>query len=162
LATKLSDRGPKKSSKYSSKQKTANNQPPKKRDSLASPMEMKPSVAVSKATRQIVTKAWSHMGDPKRSNKKTNQLKTMRPLGGLTVYQPMDPYRQQQRNLFRLIMKMVPQINRANKLIQKLVATEYTTTVSPRLDQEILEEKLDFNGVNFGIIIYIQGETTHQ
>lgn len=139
MATKVSNIGPRKSRK----QKTANIQPVKKKDSLAAPSETKPSVAVSKARNQIVTKLWTHKQDPRRGAKADSKLKDMRPLGGLQVYQPVDPYRQGQRNLFRLIMKMVPQINRANKLIQKLVATEYTTTISPRLDQEIVEEKLD-------------------
>lgn len=139
MATKIQDKGPKRSSR----KKEANIQPTKKSDSLSAPMEMKPSVAVSRASRQIVTKLWAHKQDPKRGAKADEKLKKMRPLGGLQVYQPVDPYRQGQRNLFRLIMKMVPQINRANKLIQKLVATEYTTTIMPRLDKEMEEEKLE-------------------
>lgn len=126
------------------RQKVANIQPQKKRDSLQKNYgEIKPSVAVSKVTRSIISKAWGMKGDPRKSSKKTKVPKEMRPLGGLQVYQPVDPYKQQKRNLFRIIMKMVPQVNRANKLIQKLVATEYTTTIVPRLDQELDEKELE-------------------
>ena len=128
--------------KTTSKQKKANIQPKKKSDSLSAPLEMTPSVAVSKASRKIVSQAWKK-GNPRSKGKEDTNLNSMRPLGGLTVYQPVDPYKANQRNLFRLIMKNVPQINRANKLIQKLVVTEYTTTVIPRLQKEMEEEKLE-------------------
>lgn len=120
-----------------------NTQPGKKFDSLAAPSEIKPSVRASKVHRVIATKQWVHKQDPRRGAKTDRKLKEMRPLGGLQVYQPVDPYRQNQRNLFRLVMKMVPQINRANKLIQKLVATEYTTTIMPRIDKEMSEEDIE-------------------
>lgn len=126
------------------KQKSANIQPVKKRDSLAAPLEMKPSVAVSKSHNKITTKLWKRdSGMDPGKGKKNLDVSKMRPLGGLNVVQPVDPYRAPQRNMFRLIMKMVPQINRANKLIQKLVVTEFTTTVMPRLDKEIDEDKLE-------------------
>jgi len=135
----------KKSTKQT-RQKSAkqNIQPAKKSDSLAAPLEMKSSVAVSKARNQITTKLWKRDSgmDPRRG-KRNKDVSNMRPLGGLNVVQPVDPYRAQQRNLFRLIMKMVPQINRANKLIQKLVVTEFTTTVMPRLHKEMPEDKLE-------------------
>ena len=126
------------------KQKSANIQPVKKKDSLAPKFgEIKPSVAASKVMRNIVSKAWGRKTDPRRNKKIDPDLKKMRPLGGFQVYKPVDPYRQNQRNLFRLIMKMVPQINRANKLIQKLVVSEYTTTILPRMDKTIDNEKLE-------------------
>lgn len=126
-----------------SRQKSANNQPPKKRDSISPKFgEIKPSVAASKVHRSIATKMWNTKTDPRKGAKPDKRMDGKRPLGGLQVYQPVDPYRNNKRNLFRMIMKMVPQINRANKLIQKLVATDYTTTILPRLDQIIDDEKL--------------------
>ena len=128
-------------SKTKPRQRSANNQPVKKPDSLQRNYgEIKPTVRASKAIRAIVTKEWKT--NPTARGKPKN-MKGLRPLGGLQVYQPVDPYRSNQRNLFRIIMKMVPQINRANKLIQKLVATEYTTSVLPRLDKEIHDNALD-------------------
>jgi len=134
--------------KKKSKQRSAkeNVQPTKKGDSLVPNGEIKPSVRASKAKNVITTKAWTRKSDPKKSNvsnKDEDDINRMRPLGGLQVYQPVDPYRSNQRNLFRLIMKMVPAINRANKLIQKLVVTEYETTTIPRMEKEMKEEKLE-------------------
>lgn len=129
---------------YLANQKKANIQPPKKPDSLVPNGEIKPSVAVSKAKNMITTKLWSrNIHNPRRNPKKDEDINNMRPLGGLQVYQPVDPYKSNQRNIFRLVMKLVPQINRANKLIQKLVVTEYTTTTIPRIDKEMKEEKLE-------------------
>lgn len=131
--------------KKSTKQKNAkqNIQPGKKPDSLVPDGQIKPSARASKASRTITTKLWKKPNDPRRAAKKDDRLKPMRPLGTLQVYQPVDPYKPQQRNLFRIIMKNVPQINRSNKLIQKLVVTEYTTNMMPRFEKEMELAKLE-------------------
>ncbi len=61
---------------------------------------------------------------------------------GLQVWAPVDPYTTIQRDEFRLAMKN-PYVNRANILIAKLVCGQgYTTTVVPRLDEDIDESLL--------------------
>lgn len=129
--------------KKSTRQKKANTQPVKKNDSLSTKFQIKPSVAASKAQNKIILEHWNKNRSPRDSgSKKHGMPKSMRPLGGLQVYEPVDPYKSNERSLFRLILKMVPQINRSNKLIQKLVATEYTTTILPRMDKEVKDEAL--------------------
>lgn len=99
-------------------------------------------IAVSKTSREIQTPGWNPKDPrPKGSvlEKKVNS-QSMRPLGGLIVYPAYDPYRPQQRAMFRAIHTKIPWILRANTIIEKLVAGNgYTTSIEPREDKEIKE-----------------------
>jgi hypothetical protein len=103
---------------------------------------VKPSVAVEKVSRVLDVGTWN-VYDPRKHSQKKQLDATMRPLGGLYIYPAVDPYRPQQRAMFRAIMTKLSWVLRANVIIQKLVAGQgYTTETYPREDKEIRESEL--------------------
>lgn len=127
------------------KKKTSKKQRSAKADTLATPAELRPSLAAQKSQRKIIHKKWGRKNPvPSKDDRENIQLdENMRPLGGMTVYPTADPYTSDERQTWRLIRKKVPQINRANNLIRKLVATAWTTEIHPMEDKNISPEQLE-------------------
>jgi len=93
--------------------------------------------------------AWAKQGLMRPQNKRglpasnnTKWVRKLDPFKNFQIFPSADPYPSQLRQLFRILNDENPWIDRAQKIIQRLVVREYTTEMIPRNNEELNPEEL--------------------
>jgi len=89
--------------------------------------------------------AFSHDWSPSQKKQKRS-TPGRRPIGSLNLFPSTDPYTSTQRAEFRAVMQNVSWVNRANRMMMRLVTGQgYTTEIEPRVneDNELKDDALE-------------------
>lgn len=96
------------------------------------------------------TPAWSQAGLVRPPNKRglptsnsTKWIKKIAPFANFQIFPSVDPYPSELRQIFRILNEENPWINKAQRIIQKLVVREFTTEMIPRSNDELSPEELE-------------------